>query len=81
MDVPWGYYFYIVRFSPVISYVVGEYFSPHNGTISQHGEVVERLMAPVLKTGECNSSVGSNPTLTANMEMYPSGEGAPLLRE
>ena len=29
------------------------------------GEVVEWLMAPVLKTGEVKASVGSNPTLSA----------------
>ncbi len=29
------------------------------------GEVAEWSNAPVLKTGECNSSVGSNPTLSA----------------
>lgn len=28
------------------------------------GEVVEWLMAPVLKTGEVKASVGSNPTLS-----------------
>ena len=28
------------------------------------GEVVEWLMAPVLKTGEAQASVGSNPTLS-----------------
>ena len=28
------------------------------------GEVVEWLMAPVLKTGEAKASVGSNPTLS-----------------
>ena len=30
------------------------------------GEVVEWLMAPVLKTGEVKASVGSNPTLSAS---------------
>ena len=29
------------------------------------GELSERLMEPVLKTGEGNTSVGSNPTLSA----------------
>ncbi len=31
---------------------------------STAGEVVEWLMAPVLKTGEVKASVGSNPTLS-----------------
>jgi hypothetical protein len=30
------------------------------------GEVVEWLMAPVLKTGEVKASVGSNPTLSVS---------------
>ena len=52
--------------------------------------MVEWFKAPVLKTGDVQASVGSNPTLSANLladtknidlEKYPSGEGAPLLRE
>ena len=31
----------------------------------RHGEVAERLKAPVLKTDEARASVGSNPTLSA----------------
>ena len=30
-----------------------------------HGEMAERLKAPVLKTGDVKASVGSNPTLSA----------------
>ena len=35
-----------------------------NGGAAAPGEVVEWLMAPVLKTGEVKASVGSNPTLS-----------------
>ena len=44
-------------------------------------------MEPVLKTGDAfSASVGSNPTLSANIEYTPcrstqEAEGAPLLRE
>ena len=31
----------------------------------KHGEMAERLKAPVLKTGDVKASVGSNPTLSA----------------
>ena len=52
----------------------------------------ERLKEPVLKTGEVQTSVGSNPTLSATFYLFGrllSGicrstqvaEGAPLLRE
>ena len=34
------------------------------GSATAVGEVVEWLMAPVLKTGEVKASVGSNPTLS-----------------
>ena len=34
------------------------------GSATAVGEVVEWLMAPVLKTGEAKASVGSNPTLS-----------------
>ena len=50
-----------------------------------HGEMAERLKAPVLKTGDVKASVGSNPTLSAR-KLHICGstqvaEGAPLLRE
>lgn len=35
-------------------------------TVSSNGEVAEWLKAPVLKTGDLQRSVGSNPTLSAN---------------
>ena len=35
--------------------------------LSQHGEVSERFKVTVLKTVEVNSSVGSNPTLSATL--------------
>jgi hypothetical protein len=35
------------------------------------GEVVEWLMAPVLKTGEVKASVGSNPTLSVLSDPSP----------
>ena len=35
------------------------------------GEVVEWLMAPVLKTGEGKPSVGSNPTLSVHSDPSP----------
>ena len=45
----------------------------------------ERLKEPVLKTGEAQVSVGSNPTLSANFipicGSTQVAEGAPLLRE
>ena len=34
----------------------------------EHGGVVERLMAPVLKTGRAKVLVGSNPTPSANLQ-------------
>ena len=56
---------------------------------SRHGEMAERLKAPVLKTGDVKASVGSNPTLSAKLHMFfhsacgstQEAEGAPLLRE
>ena len=45
----------------------------------------ERLKEPVLKTGDAQASVGSNPTLSANLISIcgstQEAEGAPLLRE
>ena len=50
-----------------------------------HGEMSERLKEPVLKTGDVQASVGSNPTLSANFISIcgstQEAEGAPLLRE
>ena len=53
-----------------------------------HGEMSERLKEPVLKTGDVQESVGSNPTLSATfLNSYvicrstQEAEGAPLLRE
>ena len=50
-----------------------------------YGEMSERLKEPVLKTGEAQVSVGSNPTLSANFiwtcRSTQEAEGAPLLRE
>ena len=53
-----------------------------------HGEMSERLKEPVLKTGDVQASVGSNPTLSATfLNSYvicrstQEAEGAPLLRE
>lgn len=40
------------------------------------GEVPERLIGPVLKTGDRNRSVGSNPTLSSNWK-YPMDRGTP----
>ena len=53
------------------------------------GEMSERLMEPVLKTGDAQASVGSNPTLSATSliseyricRSTQEAEGAPLLRE
>ena len=53
------------------------------------GEMSEWLKEPVLKTGDAQVSVGSNPTLSANQMVQPwnrcrstqVAEGAPLLRE
>ena len=49
------------------------------------GEMSERLKEPVLKTGDAQASVGSNPTLSANFISFcgstQEAEGAPLLRE
>ena len=47
-----------------------------------YGEMSERLKEPVLKTGEVQASVGSNPTLSAKLYMdlqkYPRGRrGSP----
>ena len=47
-----------------------------------YGEMSERLKEPVLKTGEAQVSVGSNPTLSAKLHMdlqkYPRGRrGSP----
>ena len=41
---------------------MGNYRGPRPGATT--GEVVEWLMAPVLKTGDPQGSVGSNPTLS-----------------
>ncbi len=50
-----------------------------------YGEMSERLKEPVLKTGDAQASVGSNPTLSANIlyscRSTQEAEGAPLLRE
>ena len=53
-----------------------------------HGEMSERLKEPVLKTGDVQASVGSNPTLSATfLNSYvicrstQEAEGAHLLRE
>ena len=50
-----------------------------------HGEMAEWSKAPVLKTGDVKASVGSNPTLSANLysvcRSTQVAEGAPLLRE
>ena len=37
-----------------------------DGQFSIHGEMSERLKEPVLKTGDAQASVGSNPTLSAS---------------
>ena len=61
-------------------------------TALQNGEMSERLKEPVLKTGDAQASVGSNPTLSAKSSppdfVYKfirrstqEAEGAPLLRE
>ena len=50
-----------------------------------HGEMSERLKEPVLKTGDVQASVGSNPTLSAtffkficHLQKYPRGRrGSP----
>ena len=62
--------------------------------LSLNGEMSERLMEPVLKTGGAKALVGSNPTLSATIHfeiqkhtnIFPCrstqvAEGAPLLRE
>ena len=41
------------------------------GSATVVGEVVEWLMAPVLKTGEVKASVGSNPTLSVLSKSVP----------
>ena len=53
-----------------------------------HGEMSERLKEPVLKTGDVQAYVGSNPTLSATFfnsyvicRSTQEAEGAPLLRE
>ena len=50
-----------------------------------YGEMSERLKEPVLKTGNAQAFVGSNPTLSANFISICGStqvaEGAPLLRE
>ena len=57
--------------------------SAHQRTLPQrHGEMSERLKEPVLKTGEAQVSVGSNPTLSAKflycLRKYPRGRrGSP----
>ena len=47
-----------------------------------YGEMSERLKEPVLKTGDAKASVGSNPTLSAilniDLQKYPRGRrGSP----
>ena len=53
--------------------------------LSSYGEMSEWLKEPVLKTGDAQVSVGSNPTLSANFISIcgstQEAEGAPLLRE
>ena len=49
-----------------------------------HGQVSEWFKEPVLKTGDTATYRGfeSHPVRQLNiMRIYPSGEGAPLLRE
>ena len=59
--------------------------SVRDGTPFCYGEMSERLKEPVLKTGEAQVSVGSNPTLSAKFHRIcrstQEAEGAPLLRE
>ena len=43
------------------------------GSATAVGEVVEWLMAPVLKTGEAKASVGSNPTLSVSKKPDTAG--------
>ena len=40
--------------------------APLSSRLRNNGEMAERFKAPVLKTGEGQPSVGSNPTLSAN---------------
>ena len=62
-------------------------FNRNNGHCKQqieYGELAEWSKAPLLKSGKPQGFLGSNPRLSANSlypEKYPSGEGAPLLRE
>ena len=56
--------------------------------LSTYGEMSEWLKEPVLKTGDAQVSVGSNPTLSATFFICyftcgstQEAEGAPLLRE
>ena len=58
------------------------------GAAQSYGEMSEWLKEPVLKTGEAQVSVGSNPTLSAIFKKHiwicgstQVAEGAPLLRE
>ena len=39
-----------------------------------HGEMAEWSKAPVLKTGDVKASVGSNPTLSANLNYHRPAE-------
>lgn len=41
------------------------------------GDMAEWLIAPVLKTGGCKSSRGSNPLVSAETEAWQSGNAAP----
>ena len=64
--------------------MVSYYKCSRGGQLSHDGEMSERLKEPVLKTGDAQASVGSNPTLSANKFIRRStqeAEGAPLLRE
>ena len=61
----------------------------YNNQASDGWRLSERLKEPVLKTGDAQASVGSNPTLSATSliseyricRSTQEAEGAPLLRE
>ena len=64
---------------------MGPWHEPGDGTRNHRpsgsvppGEVVEWLMAPVLKTGEVKASVGSNPTLSVDNKPARVGSETPL---
>ena len=46
---------------------------------SLSGEMAERLKAPVLKTGDVKASVGSNPTLSATIQLIACAVGCIFL--